>query len=94
MNITDVNNAISLRPIDTSVQFKLLTSQGYTIEAQTTGLIVTNEDPGILSFESSGVTPNYWQKDTLANYTISFTPTNFEQGMLIAIAIPTTVTIP
>lgn len=48
------------------------------VESISTGIQVGNTLPGIIDTGLAGVTPDYWENNVLANYTITFSPNNFE----------------
>jgi hypothetical protein len=58
------------------------------VEAITTGISVGNTLPGVISSDTAGITPDYWENNVLANYTLAFSPNNFEQNLQIWITIP------
>ena len=76
------------------MEFQTVTSDNYLIESKSTGLEILNVEPGVLSNQTTGVTPNYWEKNTAANYTIGFVPKNYEQAMKILITVPKEIQIP
>jgi hypothetical protein len=65
-----------------------MTKDGYTIEALSQGLIIKNSNYSLLDLGSVGISPDYYEKNTSANYTISFAPKNFERNMLITLIVP------
>ena len=78
IKLTNIQNPESFRPLSKSLEFQTVTSDNYLIESQSTGLEILNVEPGVLSNQTTGVTPNYWEKNTPANYTIGFVPLNYE----------------
>jgi len=94
INVTNITSQSSLRPAVGSVEFKVLSAEGYIIEAQTSGFIIQNKFTGLLDINTTGISPNYFEKNAPANYTVSFNPINFEQNMKIHIGVPWSITIP
>tara|TARA_B110000285_G_scaffold224122_1_gene280526 strand:- start:349 stop:531 length:183 start_codon:yes stop_codon:yes gene_type:complete len=58
------------------------------VEAITAGISVGNTLPGAISSGTAGVAPDYWENNVLANYTLAFSPNNFEQNLQIWITVP------
>ena len=48
------------------------------IEAISDGVSVGNTETGFIDPSTAGVTPDYWENHVLANYTLAFSPNNFE----------------
>ncbi len=53
-----------------------------------------NTDPTVISNQTAGITPSYFERAKLANYTLTFKPVNFEANMRILITVPSTIYIP
>ena len=89
---TNVTSPDSLRPATGSIEYRVQTSKGYTIEAYTEDLEVVNTKAGQLLSQYAGVSPAYFEKDAITNYTVAFSPINYEQNMKIVVVVPEQIT--
>lgn len=64
------------------------------IEEQLTGLPIQPNKVAVLDLNSLGISPNYFDTNSSANYTMVFKPLNFEQNMTVHIAVPASIGIP
>lgn len=76
--LTEVTSPKSLRPVEGAISYSIRNSDDYMIESISEGAKVGNNETGIIDPASAGVTPDYWENNVLANYTLAFTPNNFE----------------
>ena len=86
--ITNLTSPPSMRPVNGSIAYQVMTKDGYTIEALSQGLTIKNSNYSLLAPGSVGISPDYYEKNTSANYTVSFVPKNFERNMLITLTVP------
>ena len=75
--LTSVQNPQSTRPTSGSVVYSSYTD-GYLIETQSSGLIITNEEPGLFEHQFMQIKPQSFLKSALTNYTLAFRPKNYE----------------
>lgn len=94
MVLTKISSPASLRPADGSIRYKVTTTEGQDIEALTDGEIITNRDPAIMLASQAGALPSYMERGAAANYSITFTPKNYERNMRIYIYFPKEITFP
>jgi hypothetical protein len=76
--LTEVTSPTSLRPVEGAISYQIVDSEDYLIEAISDGATVGNTETGYIDPATAGVTPDYWENNVLANYTLAFTPNNFE----------------
>jgi hypothetical protein len=79
--VTEITSPDSLKPLSGEITYQITDSDGYQIESLVQGLVVQNTELGYFNETFSGITPDYWDSNVLANYTFSFQPNNFEQNM-------------
>lgn len=94
MMMTNIESLPSLRPVEGSIAFKILSKEGYIIEAIDTGMSIANLEPGQIDPAESEVSASYFEKNKTANYTFSFVPTNFERNMRMYVGVPIEIKIP
>lgn len=58
------------------------------------GLEIQNANQGNLEPDKAGIQPDYWDNNVLANYTLGFEFSNFEQNLQIWITVPPEIEIP
>jgi hypothetical protein len=90
--ITDVRNPYSLKE-SASISYVVKTSDGFDIEGESAGLTVTNDEPGLIPYQTAYVLPSTFDRSTKSNYTLYFEPMNFETGMSLTIKIPEDLSI-
>lgn len=95
--ITEVYPSSSLRPATESVYYESRTANGTLIEQLTEEdeylVEIVNTEAGLLNSSIVEVLPSYMEKNEFANYTFSFIPKNFEQGMLMYLQVPPELTL-
>lgn len=92
--LTKISSPSSLRPADGAIRYRVTTSDGQAIEEFNEGEIISNKDPAIMLASQAGALPSYMERGAKANYTISFTPLNYERNMRIYIYFPKEITFP
>ena len=92
--MTNIPSLPSTRPVNGSIEVKILTYDGYMIEEQLTGLPIQPNKVAVLDVNTLGISPNYFETNSSANYTMVFKPLNFEQNMTVHIAVPASIGIP
>ena len=60
INVMNITSQPSLRPFVVSVKFKVLSAEGYIIDAQTSGFIIQNKFTGLIGINTTGISPNYF----------------------------------
>ena len=69
-------------------------AQGSILEYYYTPLKFQNTQFGKIDTKAAGLSPNWWEKGRLANYTLTFNPVNYEQNMKIVVYVNQYVRIP
>jgi len=92
--LTNILNANSFRPTDSSLEYKLYDSSGHLVEQKTSGMEIQNTVSSSIDANETGIYLNYWESGAPANYTFSFQPINFEKNMIIKVKVPSEITIP
>lgn len=90
IRITEVKNSPSYEPSIDSIHYSVYT-QGALIEQKTSDLHITNSQSGEFSLDSVAVIPDDFRQSFATNYTLEFTPTNYQQNMKLMIGLPSEV---
>ena len=77
-------------PTDDAIQYTVYTSNGFMIEhtAFSDKLKVNNTVRGDLDPARSSARPDDFRQNVLANYTLAFSPVNYQQNLQIIITLP------
>jgi hypothetical protein len=94
LTLTNIQTPPSRRPTAENITYTVTTKLGKPLEYYYTPLNFNNTNYGPLNVTQAGISPNWWEKNRTANYTVQFAPLNFEQNMKIEIYISPYVTIP
>lgn len=78
ITFTNITSPYSLRPVNGSTVYSLTTTDGYTIETYENDLKIVNKFLGSIEATTAGVSPDYFERNKTANYTLSFVPINYE----------------
>jgi hypothetical protein len=69
ITLTNIANDISRRPTPLTFYYALMTAESSLLEVETLDLQFQNDFVTLMDPAKAGVTPNYWEKGRLANYT-------------------------
>ena len=87
VSISKIKNSGSMEPSSNSVEY-FAYADGNIIEQQTMGLVLQNKEPGYLVRSSSTIMPDDFQQSFMTNYTLQFSPVNFQRGMSVKLTLP------
>lgn len=88
--ITDIKNPYSEEPTLDAINYSVYTEKMFEIEKTSFAhfLRVNNTIPGDFDVNKTSIVPNDFRLNEEANYTLSFSPVNYEQNMDIVLTIP------
>lgn len=88
--VTSIKNPFSFMPTDDTLQYTVYTDNGFMIEHTdfSYDLKINNTVEGEFDPNKTAAMPSDFRQNVRANYTLTFSPLNYQQNMKIVVTLP------
>lgn len=94
VTLTNISSTDSLRPSTGIVEYSLTSVDEKPLEKADIELTFQNREPAWMDPNKAGVSPNLWDENQAANYTLTFFPVGYEMGMYADVYVNRRIGIP